>query len=330
MKGKYSFLWIDDDQSRAKDFDTLKKRLNVDGKFKNVTGENVSAVLDKILSEPKFKYDLVLIDHYLNCAAITSIKTGSTAAEYIREQKSDCPIIGVTAAEKVTAIDFHKKSIYEDLFEVSSISDHYNSILSIAKSYRTLVKKRPQSNDDLIKLLKVPNDVIERLTIIIPEDVKRHYKDQSLLINISKWIRHELMSKPGFLYDSLWSATLLGLQEESFNKVKQLFEKAKYKGLFSDESNERWWQSQVRQILYAKIPDDKSAFPWQLGHKLPKINKKDHSVCHVCGKEFPQTVGYTDETCKTRAPMHLECSSIHPNFEITLYYDDIRIMEPAK
>ncbi|MBU1181718.1 MAG: hypothetical protein KKF00_06075, partial [Proteobacteria bacterium] len=172
--------------------------------------------------------------------------------------------------------------------------------------------------------------VIERLTIIIPEDVKRNYRDESLLINISKWVRRGLMSKPGFLYDNLWTATLLGLKKESFTKVKQLFEKAKYSGLFSDEDNERWWQIQVRRILYAKDPNDKSAFSWQLGHKLPKIGNKDHSICHVCGKEFPETVGYTDEACKTRAAMHVKCSSIHPSFEVPLYYDDVRIMEPAK
>lgn len=330
MKGIYSFLWIDDDKSRKKNLDTLKRKLSVGGQFLDVSGEDITAKVDSILLSNKF--DLILIDHFLDSAKPkqASIRTGSTVTEYIREQRPDCPIVGVTGAGKATDIDFHKKSIYEDLFEVSSISDYYNSILSIAESYRTLVKKRPQNNDDLIKLLKAPKDVMERLTIMIPDDVKRNYKDKSLLINISKWVRRGLMSKPGFLYDSLWTATLLGLKEESFIKVKQLFEKAKYNGLFSDESNERWWQAQVRKIIYAKYPDDKLAFPWQLGHKLPIIVKKDHSVCHVCGKEFPETVGYTDEAAKTPVPMHLRCSLIHPNFENTLYYDDIRMMEPAK
>ena len=73
------------------------------------------------------------------------------------------------------------------------------------------------------------------------------------------------MAKPGFLYDTLWTATLLGLKEESFKKVTHLFKNAKYLGLFADKSNERWWQTQVRQIIYAKNPDDKSALPWLLG-----------------------------------------------------------------
>jgi hypothetical protein len=330
MKRKFSVLWIDDDPSRKEALDTLKKILGVDGEFINVSKENIATKVDGILSKPKFKFDIILIDHFLDSTKKESIRTGSTATEYIREKRPDCPIVGVTAAGKLTDIDSHKKSIYEDLLEVSSISDHYKSILSIAETYRRLVKKRPHNNNDLIKLLKAPKDIMERLTIIIPEDVKRNYRDESLLINISKWIRQGLMSKPGFLYDNLWTATLLGLKEESFIKVKHLFEKAKYNGLFSNESNERWWQAQVRKIIYTKYQDDKLAFPWQLGHKLPMLVKKDHSFCHVCGKEFPETVGYTDEAAKTPVPMHLRCSLIHPNFENTLYYDDIRMMEPAK
>jgi hypothetical protein len=327
MKRRYSFLWIDDDQSRKNLLDTIKKKLNVDGEFIDVTGENIVTKIEEILSKSKF--DLILMDHILNGAAEASIQTGSTTAEYIRETKPDCPIVGITAV-KVTDIDFHKKSIYEDLFEVSKISEHYDSILSIAKSYSTLVEKRPQNNDDLIGLLKAPKDITERLTIIIPEEIKRNYEDKSLLINISKWIRHSLMLKPGFLYDQLWAATLIGLKADSFHKVEQLFKKAKYVGLFSDKGNERWWQAQIRQIIYSNYPHDQSTFPWHLGHLITGIEKIDHSVCHVCKKEFPETVGYTDEMCKTRAPMHLRCSSIHPNFESTLYYDDRRIMVPAK
>ncbi len=65
MKRKYSFLWIDDDPTRKKDLDTLKRRLNVDGEFKNVSGQNIATEVDGILSEPKFKFDLILIDHYM-------------------------------------------------------------------------------------------------------------------------------------------------------------------------------------------------------------------------------------------------------------------------
>jgi CheY-like chemotaxis protein len=325
MRAKYKFLWIDDAKDRKNSLDTLKKRLSADGEFLYVSEKNITDEVDKVLSKSKF--DLILIDHFLDNA---KIKMGSTMAEYIREQRPDCPIVCVTAAGRATDIDFHKKSIYEDIFEVSSISNHYNTILSIAESYRKLVRKRPQKNDDLIKLMKVPKDVIEQIAIIIPEDIKRNYKDKSLLINISKWIRHELMSRPGFLYDDLWTATLIGIKKESLPKVKPLFEEAKYKGLFTDEDHPRWWQYKVRQLIYSIFPDDKNNFPWILGHGLENITTRDHSICYVCEKEFPETVGYTDEAANKLVPMHLRCSSIHPNFEVTLHFDDSRIMVPAR
>ncbi len=330
MKRKYNFLWIDDYPARKQNLDTLKRSLNVDGDFINVSKENIATILDRILSDPEFNYDIIVTDHFLDSAVKDSIRMGSTAAEYIRERKSDCPIIGITGAEKLVDIDFHKKSIYEDLFRISSISQHYPSMLAIAKAFRTLIKKRPGNNEDLIRLLKTPKDDGERLIAVLPEDIKRNYKDKSLLINISKWIRHVFMAKPGFLYDELWTATLLGLKKESYAKVAHLFDEAKYTGLFSDEGNERWWQTQVRQMIYSKYPKDKSVFPWLLGHKLGGIGKKDYSICHVCGKELPETVGFTDEAAKTPVAMHLRCSLIHPNFESTLYYDDIRMMAPAK
>jgi hypothetical protein len=330
MKRKYNFLWIDDYPKREQSFATLKRSLNVTGKFENVLNKNIAQELDRVLSDASINYDLIMVDHFLENTPKDSIKMGSTVAEYIRERKPDCPIIGITGAEKLVDIDFHKKYIYEDIFKISSISQHYSSILAIAKAYRTLINKRPAKNEDLIRLLKTLNDDKERLIAVMPEDIKRNYKDKSLLINISKWVRHVLMARPGFLYDELWTATLLGLKKESFNKVNHIFEGAKYSGIFADEGHVRWWQTAIRQTIFSKFPEEKTTFPWQLGRKLAGISRKDYSTCHVCGKEFPETVGYTDEEAKTTVPMHFRCSIIHPKFESTLYYDDIRMMVPAK
>ncbi|MBU1570626.1 MAG: response regulator, partial [Proteobacteria bacterium] len=161
MKEKYTFLWIDDDKNRKKSLETLKLSLSVDGEFLDVSAKDITIEVDSVLSKNKF--DLILIDHFLDNAKPSKqarIKTGSTITEYIREKRPDCPIVGITGAGMLTDIDSRKKSIYEDLLEVASISNNYNSILSIAESYRRLIKKRPKNNDDLIKLLIAPKDVI--------------------------------------------------------------------------------------------------------------------------------------------------------------------------
>ena len=52
MKRKYSFLWIDDDQSRKNALDTLKKRLSIDGEFKNVLEKDIATEVDGIGVNP--------------------------------------------------------------------------------------------------------------------------------------------------------------------------------------------------------------------------------------------------------------------------------------
>jgi CheY-like chemotaxis protein len=331
MKRKYTFLWIDDNPDRKRSAKTLEKSMSKHVRlveFLSVSKKNISVILDELLLATRFKYDLILIDHFLNDVSRESIKTGSSAAEYIREKKPNCPIIGVTAANM--EVDLYKKSMYEALYAIANLSSQYSSVLSIAESYRLLNKKRPENNETLIELIKPSAEDKARLVTIIPDDIRRNYKDDYLLFNVSKWIRHTLMAKPGFLYDRLWVATLLGLKEESFKKVAHYFEAAKYSGLFSDEGCERWWQTKIRQIIYSRYPKDVSSFPWQLGQKLPKIAKRDYSLCHVCGKGWPETVGYTDAAARTPVQLHLRCSIAHPGFESSLYFEDIRMMKPAE
>ncbi|MEW6738494.1 MAG: hypothetical protein AB1325_01145 [Nitrospirota bacterium] len=327
-KQKLFFMWIDDESERDRAAENLERLLHVDVEFKDVRGKNLITELHNILGG--IKPDLILIDHRLDKVLADSVvETGSSVAEIIREKWPACPIVCVTAARSED-VDLHKKSIYEDLYEYPQLSEHYPSLLSIAESYRHLIQKRPQNNEDLIKSIKPPADDKNRLITIMPENIKQNYNDNSLLFNISKWVRHVLMSKPGFLYDQLWTATLLGLKANSFNKVKNIFDKAKYRGIFADTSKERWWQTGVRQILYSRFSNETSSYPWLLGRKLSGITKRDYSICHVCHKELPDTVGYTDEAAKTPVPMHRRCSITHPAFESSLYVEEIRMMKAAE
>ena len=138
------------------------------------------------------------------------------------------------------------------------------------------------------------------------------------------------MAKPGFLYDRLWTATLLGIKEESFPKVESIFSGAKYSGIFADKGNERWWQSKLREILFLKFPESKEIYPWKLGRQLPGIDETDYSKCHASGEDFPETVAFTDEAAKKRVPMRLRYTVPHPGFEKSLFFEEIRMMKGAE
>lgn len=328
MKKKYTFLWIDDDPTRKTESDNIKDRLklDVDIKFIDVKNKSLPDEIKTILSgdEP----DLILMDHMLNKIKENGYKTGSTAAEVIHEKWPGCPIICVTAVD-LKDIDLHKQSIYEDIFKFANISSYNSTLVSIASSFQELKKNPLQNIGDFIGLLKAPEEDNERLIAIIPEELKNKelYQDKSLPLKISRWVRHTLMAKPGFLYDRMWTATLLGIKEESLSRIEHIFSKAKYCGIFADEGNERWWQSKLREILFSKFPDSDEIYPWKLGRKLPGINEADFSKCYASGKDFPETVAYTDEAAKTRKPMRLRHTVSHPGFEKFLFFEEMRMMK---
>ena len=323
MKKKINYLWIDDAPDRIQAAKNIERLLKIKVSFEDVKGKFLSDELSRILTgnQPT----LILIDHKLNNVKRGIISHGSTAAEVIREKWPQCPIICVTGVP-LEDVEQHQKNIYEDIYEINKLSEHYASIKSIADSYALLRKQRPQKIEDVIKIIEVPSADESRLASIIPDDLKSNLKDKSMFMMISKWVRNTLIMKPGFLYDTLWTATLIGVKEKSFHKVQNIFKQAKYVGIFADKSNQRWWATMTKEILYAKYPNSDSNLPWEIGRNLP-LSKRDFSACHACGKDYPETVGYTDEAAKTLVPLHMRCSVSHPRFEKSLYFDDIRMMK---
>lgn len=324
---KITLLWIDDESERRMTSKVLERTLRIRVVFEDVKGKDLSDVLRRILSsaEP----DLVLVDHRLDkVSGKRIIQTGSTTAEVIREKWPDCPMVCVTAVG-LEDIGQHTKAIYEEIIEYSKLSENYSTLLSLANSFKFLRRNRPKDIDAVMKLLKPPRVEMPRLKDILPDALKGDYGDKSLLISLSKWIRHTLMAKPGFLYDQLWAATLLGIKEQSFGKLRDYFSAANYKGIFFNEGNQRWWQTRLKEILFRRFSSDRGDFTWVLGRKLPGITKRDYSVCYVCNKEYPEIVGFTDEIAQTRKPMHLRCSVPNPRFEKTLFFDEMRMMKAA-
>lgn len=325
---KTTFLWIDDESERNRASKSLERSLNIKVDFVDVKNKDLTKILQQILSGPE--PDLILIDHRLDKVLGGGIiQTGSTTAEVIRETWAECPIVCVTAV-RLEDIELQKKSIYEQVIEYSELVGNYSFLISLAKSFEYLRRKRPKDINRVLNLLKGPREDRSRLDAIFPEELKKNYDDRSLVISISRWIRHTLMAKPGFLYDRLWAATSLGVKERSFKKVQDVLTKAKYEGIFADEGNRRWWQTRIKEILYSKFPANEGQFTWELASQLDGVTNRDFSVCYVCKKKFPEIVGFTDEAAQTRKPMHLRCSVSHPKFEKSLFFEEMRMMKAAE
>ena len=138
-----------------------------------------------------------------------------------------------------------------------------------------------------------------------------------------------LFARPGFLYNRLWAQTILGLNEHGFKKVEDKFVEAKFNGIFSDDSNPRWWKSRLIEILGELTEGNTS--PWILGKQLVDENEQLLSKCHVSGENYPETVAAEDETETTNwYPMRLKYTDSYSLYENMLFFEELRIMSPAE
>jgi len=177
-----------------------------------------------------------------------------------------------------------------------------------------------------IILLSPPDDEKNRLIDAFPESLKKLSLDASAASTFYHWVRH-LRDRAGFLYDELWAATIIGLNEGGFAKVRDLFEEAKYTGIFYLENDPTWWSSSLIDLLYKNVKPETEQFTWHLGRKLSDFGDEDFSVCFKCEKPFPETVAYLDRESSERYAMHLECTVLHPSYKKELFFEDVRMMD---
>lgn len=317
-----NFVWIDDDADRAEAAITLGKHIGVNCLFINVKPENVDymSIIDDV------NPDLILIDHNLTEIGTGTIKKGSTIAALIREKHPKYAIVCITGQES-NNIDSQQRSSYETVLSYDDIKDHYLTMKSIAESYSKMKTFPPKEAKELFDLMKVPKEELIRLETILPHEIKENLNDPSIFSNISHWIRDVLIERPGFLYDRLWAATLLGLNESGFEKVKELFISAKYQGLFEDESKERWWKSELIKTLSKQVKT--SGLPWEKGRFLPNLKTRHFSKDYYSNykEEYPEVVAYLDETTIERKQMKLKYTVPHPKYDKLLFFEEIRMMK---
>lgn len=327
MTEKLKFIWIDDARQRRSSAKSLAINLNITVDFISIENKNVQDEIEKSVNWNDA--DLIIIDHKLHKNKDSIIRTGSTVAELIREILPDCPMVCVSAVDIDHDISQAQRDLYDDVFSFPKLQKHYDTLEVIAKSYKYMTLNRPKNQDEIIKLLKGPDSEKDRLLTILPRHLKEKFNDKSLLQRISKWVRFILFKTPGFLYDELWTSTLIGIKHGSFQKVSNIFKGANYKGIFSDPSDLRWWAANVKEILYEKVKDEKYRRPWELGQRLKGCSEKDRSICYACGEAFPEIVAFVDETGIKQAPMHLRCTIRHPNYQPMLFFDEVRVMKGA-
>lgn len=319
MKKSKAIVWIDDEPSRQRTAEDLGAQ------FINVRGQDLAQKIIEVLKGPQPA--LVVLDHILDKTKSENrlFQTGSTIAEAIKEPWPACPVIGVTNVDNVEDIDVRTKRTYDALFPFQHLSKHINQIAAIRKGFALIASTKARSARGLVQLLKPPEDELDRLVAVLPDDLKESFRDPSLASRLHCWVDH-LLDRPGFLYDGLWASTFLGLNEIGFAKISDAFAKAKYNGVFACRDTPRWWLSRLSDLLYKHCKPTAGEGSWHTGRRLPGIKKEHFSRCHVCQKEFPETVAFIDANSVERHAMHLKCTVLDPRYKRELCFEDIRMM----
>lgn len=325
MNPKLKIIWIDDNPKREDEAINLKHSIDADVDFICVEKFETEQFQKKIdsLSKP----NLVIMDHSLDKTFSDTFKTGSTTATILHDKWQSCPIVCVTGIEPDLVLS-RQRLTYQEVFLISNISNKYSSIKAIAEGFKTLNNKI-KNVENIFEKIKAPEEEFTRLSKILPKELKENFNDPSYSLQFYRWFSTVLYSRPGFLYDKLWAATILGLTESGFEKIENLFADAQYKGLFNDQSRKRWWKS----LLLSKLGEivEESGLPWVIGKLLPNINEGDYSSCYASGESNPETVAFEDESIISKQyAMKLKNTIPHPKFENMLFFEEIRIMKAAE
>ncbi|MGA3116515.1 MAG: hypothetical protein ABSF90_19000 [Syntrophobacteraceae bacterium] len=328
MSEDFHFLWIDDAPSMKQAAANLAAITDAEVGF-HLSDDGLAPEIDKLMHE--HVPDLVIVDHKLNWdlgASGTSLKaTGATVAELIKDLYPQVPVVCVTKVDVDKEITYAQKSVYDYVIRADDLTRQSKVILSIAKGFRQINDKSPDGPEELLKLLDCPEVDRTRLIQVLPENITA-FKPDGYASVLWRWIAEVLFARPGFLYDSLWAATLVGANETFFDKVKEKLRSARYSGIFANYVDQRWWVSRILETLYKTDSALKERDPRLLGRVYLEIPEQGYSECReICGEEIPDTVAYTDITNKKRIQVSLRHTQAHPHFQKRLFFEDIRVIE---
>jgi len=320
VKTKFNFLWIDDNPKKIQQYSAVVEG-GVPGKGRRGRAKVIPSVIDKNVSAATSailrvdpKPDMILIDHVFNINNPQRWK-GSTIAHVLRERWSDIPMVCVTSM-----LDTPKAFNQEDLSEYVAVfqyprllDDHLEDLYAIAQDFPRLAIPGKQVRDRLVSVLKAPKPEEETLKRVLPAEFHGQ-TPQTTQHRIAYWIFNFLLERPGFLYNRLRTATLLGLSETGFSKVEKLFERALYTGPFHTTKRPLWWTNELTRLLYKNLPAEAPDLPQFAGRTLNRIVKTDFSKSYIGkGTEIADVVAKVDAASDKEVPVASKYTAPHPD-----------------
>lgn len=337
-------VWLDDDPQHEKDAENLSSaRGPLEVIFlrpKEFSGFLDSASIDS--------GDLYLIDDKLLKREDPLPRSGFTYAASVRDRFPEIPIYLFSAERDISGIFSGLAeaagSLADSIIDLKDVLRYGSNFLYYdALDYRAIRNANRNDVNAIYELLKAPEADHRKISLILPSDLKEGLSARDITqenvsgnaVAFAKWARRTLLMLPGLLYDSLYSATKLGMEEELFLEKASIFDRAKYAGAFSRSLlNELWWSSGLDAILFdlaEKELDDKSTTDVRkISRVYFGLSNDQLPRCAVCDNVYPDTVGLNRYDSTERGPVHYACSAPHPGKVRVLYFDEIREYVPRE
>ncbi len=339
MNLKQKLIWIDDDKDHQKDATLImKKQEHLEiiflhpNKFKITEHCGHIYLLDDRLFQKEDEDQIAFDKRGLNLAADIRIDHPEFPIYLFTTDKVPKGVFGVLsqASEGLTDSIIEFKSIQRN----GHIFLYHDSL-----DYERIRNTERKNVEAMVNLLHPQSFEKDEIFLAIPQVLKNGLSDPSDIENsqgntnfYGKWIRNVFLQFPGFVYDSLFSATCVGMMESVFLSKKGEFKDAHYNGIFSNSrDNCLWWKSQLKRILYRlandKLPIEERDNPYTFSEKIFHLKDSEVSRCALCGEKYPKTVAYNKDDEEERQPVHFHCSEVDEKKENRLYFDEIRFFE---
>jgi hypothetical protein len=219
--------------------------------------------------------ELILVDLDLSSADDKGEVIGFNGLTLMTELRQKVPYVPLVLFTKKSLFENHYSEIpnnllymldeimYKDTLQKSDNSTPLKELYDLAIGYHKLKEVKNRDWNTVFELLEAPEEDYDDIISSAPPGLLKTKYPYSI-IEISKWIRKVLLEYPGILYDSLHSATFLGITEEDFLSppIQDFFSEAKYSGIFTPpEAKSSWWKSKLSEIARMNMNDDETKMP---------------------------------------------------------------------
>jgi hypothetical protein len=331
---KFRFVWIDDKIDKVQNFlpaiETGLDRPRLAAKVEQLrvrSGflETLNVWADENKASPP---DLFIIDQVYNLKLPFDLK-GSSVAHLLRTLFPLVPMVCVTAVPDDTKTrDDEEFSEYTAVFPYGHLEERLADLFFIARDFKKLtVRANGDVRRHLVQCLKPPSRDQADLLRLLPEEFQGR-RQHTTEHRMARWIYNVLLQRPGFLYDRLAAATMLGLNDLGFSSVEENFAKARYSGVFANPFEPKWWISELKRILFFSISSEGPDNPQMAGRLLPGIEARHFSKCFFSrtANPPPDAVAYVDNSRNAaRKPVRKEFTEQRdydlgtlPGFEVSL------------